>query len=101
MADGLRADPQSGMGPQFLHAAQPQLSISEEDIMRRAVWRAQVDKFVEIVLNARLAQNRRRYHAAWQAADHQTVTAGAAIDMVGGLRAARSRHEFDDHSGIA
>ena len=59
MANSLRADPQSCVSAQFFQAAQTEFSIGEKHVMRFAVRRAEIDELVEIVLNARLAQDRR------------------------------------------
>ena len=100
MANGLSSDPQSGVSAQFFQIAETELSIGEKYVMRFAVRRPQVNKFIEIVLHPGLAQKRGGHHAARRAADHQAIRARAAIKMIGGLGATGAGHELEEQKPL-
>ena len=69
--------------------------------MLRAVRRAKIDKFIDVVLHAGLAQHRVGDEGGAHAANGKTVGLGDFVHMIGGLPAAAGGHVLHNDRRIA
>ena len=81
MPDGVGADPDAGGGPKLLQRVPSGFATGQKAVMAFAFSGTEKDELVEVIEDARFAQNRAGEYAAWRAADGQTI--GSAEDMVG------------------
>src|SRR5262245_13030947 len=99
MPHGVGAYSDAGGGPEFFQRVPTGFATGQKAVMAFAFRGAEKDKLVEIIQDARFAQNRTGKYAARRAADGQTI--GPAEDVIGCLSPAAAVHEFDQNSGLS
>src|SRR5262245_28323189 len=91
MAHRLGADSETRSGAQLFQAVDAESSSGGKQINVLAERRAKIDKLVRVVFDTGFAEHGAREHARGAGADGQSVR-GCAIDLIGRLPAAASRH---------
>src|SRR5262245_42145761 len=99
MSHGVGADSDTRGGAKLLQRVPTGFATGQKAVMAFAFSGAEKDKLVEIIENARFAQNRAGEYAAWRAADGQTI--GSAEDVIGGFPPAAAIHKFDQNGGLS
>jgi hypothetical protein len=95
---GSNSDPDSGA--QFLQAGKTCLSSTEKNHVACADGSSQINEFVEIILNAGLAEDRSRDQADPHITDRKSIRPRASVNMIARLAAASARHVLVDNRRI-
>ncbi len=101
MADGLAADPHARRRTKLFQGVQAGVTVGDEQVVLRAVGRAEINQLVDVVLHARRAEHGVGHQRGPHAADGQAVGLGDAIDVIGRLPSAARTHVLHDDGRIS
>src|ERR671918_158391 len=101
MAHGRGTNSKPGVGLQLFWIAQSQLFPRHENVVERAIRRAEPMKFINVIFYPGLPQNSAGENTAADVADGQTVRARCIKKVVGCLATSSARHELTYDLGIS
>src|SRR4029450_565210 len=99
MSHGMGADPDAGGGPKLLQRVPTGFAAGQKAVMAFAFARPKKDELVQIIHDARFAQDGACEDAARRAADGQTV--GPAEYVIGGFPPAAAVHKLNQNGGLS
>ncbi len=101
MADRLSANTQTGPGAQFVERIDAKFRPCPENVLRRAVCRAEIYQFIDVIFHAGRAEYGVGDKARADIGKGQTVRLGVVIEVIGCFSAAASGHELRDDCWLA